>query len=1011
MNEETEVDTASVSGGKTMRKHFCHENTHTLHVNTLPPHAYFIPHSTRRSAMTFDREQSDRFRLLNGAWRFRYFASFGEVPDDFERDICDREIMVPSAWQMSGYDGHQYTNIRYPFPFDPPYVPEQDPCGLYTRNFTLDLKPGTRRILCFEGVDSCFYLWVNDRYVGYSQVTHAISEFDITAYVREGENSVSVLVLKWCDGSYLEDQDKFRMSGIIRDVYLLDRPARGIEDFAVRTRIGGNGGSAAVECVISQSGDAAVEYRFFDALGYELENGRAVNGRISFEVQDPVFWNSENPYLYTLVLYASGEVIAQQVGIREISTAGGVFRLNGQSIKFRGVNRHDSDPILGPAVGLKEMQRDLELMRRHNINAIRTSHYPPAPELLRLCDQYGFYVIDEADIECHGVAVRGHEFDPEDMDRLACDPEWTEAILDRVERCVMRDRNHACVVMWSLGNESGYGENFRNAAKWVKSTDDSRPVHYEGASAKGIAFVMGEPLDVYSRMYPSRQEIDEAFDDPGFTKPYVLCEYSHAMGNGPGDLEDYFRCFDRHEGHCGGFVWEWCDHAVAGGAGSYLYGGDFGDDPNDGNFCVDGLVFPDRRPHTGLLEYKNVLRPARFMEDDLRNGAVWIRNMLDFTNLQEAVTIQWTIRQQGGEIYTATIPERQLDIPPHEERRCQLELPKGLNGDFALLFTICQRFDTPLVESGHILGVEQLGRQRYVRPEKDRESFRDLETSETDRHIVLSGETFRYVYDKRRACFETLVFENIDILRGPVGINLWRAPTDNDQPLRGPWEQNGYDRYEVRGRTTDLMMSEDGCEIRTEYVISAVSLPNIGRGTAGYMIGRDGSIRVSISFSRREDAPVLPRFGIRLFLPDSMESISYFGFGPGESYCDKHRSSTKHLYTDQVSRMHVDYIRPQENGARYNCDHLRIENEEMSLEVQGEGFCFNASHYTQEELTRKKHNFELKPSQMTVLCLDACQNGIGSASCGPKLASQYETPRDIQLSLYLQPARKETGLS
>ncbi len=455
-----------------MKKLHFHEDAHKLHVNTLPSRAYYVPYSNKRSAMEGDRAKSERFLSLNGTWSFGYFDSYQDLPEEFSADLATDTISVPSVWQCQGYDRHQYTNVNYPFPYDPPYVPLDNPCGLYVRDFEYHPRYGGRSTIVFEGVDSCFYLWINGMFVGYSQVSHSTSEFDVTTFVREGSNNIAVLVLKWCDGSYFEDQDKFRQSGIFRDVYMLERSGAGIQDYFIHTNLKNDYTAVDVTVDLETRGDAAVEYRVFDALGYELVAGRA-DKKISFSLSNITLWNAENPYLYTLVMACDGEYIAEKFGLREIRIENGVVLFNGQKIKFRGVNRHDSDPILGAAVGREQMLKDLTVMKLHNVNAIRTSHYPNAPEFMRMCDEYGFYVIDESDIECHGVTNRGGPYEEMDYNRLAMDPDYEETFVDRVQRCVIRDKNRTSAVIWSMGNESGHGRNFDAALAWTKAYDPS----------------------------------------------------------------------------------------------------------------------------------------------------------------------------------------------------------------------------------------------------------------------------------------------------------------------------------------------------------------------------------------------------------------------------------------------------------------------------------------------------------------------------------------------------------
>ena len=994
-----------------MKLYDYHQDLHTLHVNTLPSRAYYVPYSHTEPARRDVREESDRFISLNGEWRFRYYESVEDLPDDFlSEDQTPDTIPVPSVWQMHGYDRHQYTNVRYPIPYDPPYVPVQNPCAVYMRPFTLEDEGECRRTIVFEGVDSCFYLWINGSFVGYSQVSHSTSEFEITEYVHPGENTVAVLVLKWCDGTYLEDQDKFRMSGIFRDVYLLRREMRHIWDYFVRSRLSPDYTSADVHVDLELRGACqdshAVYYYLYDPQGDAVANGRTYENSFDIHLDNISLWNAENPSLYTLVMRHDGERIVEFVGLREICVRDRVVRLNGQNIKFRGVNRHDSDPVVGPAVDENHMLRDLVMMKQHNFNAIRTSHYPNSPLFPRLCDRYGFYLVAEADLECHGVVFHDGEYSEAEYNRIAQDPEFEEAILDRVQRCVMRDKNRPSVVIWSMGNESGMGANFHEALRWTKAFDPTRLTHYERASFPPPGEEINhDNLDLYSRMYPSVEEIDRYFEENRIDKPYVLCEYAHAMGNGPGDMENYYRCFERHDGHCGGFVWEWCDHAVdmgrtPEGRRRYNYGGDFGDFPNDGNFCMDGLVYPDRRPHMGLLECKNVNRPVRIREINLQAGQFAVRNALDFTVLNEHVRLSYAVRQNGREIYRAFVPEEQLNIPPHEEREIQLPMPQ-LHGPFAVYFEATQRYDRPLVPAGHVLGYEQLGRQKLSLPERQ-EGLLALETWEDAGTIGLRGENFRYVFNKQSACFGILNYDQLHLLHMPMHFNIWRAPTDNDRTICEEWRRFGYDRAIPRVYESKLELGDEAV-ITARFSLGAVYLPNIAAGTVVWRVHMNGVIDCSVSLKKRDGAPPLPRFGLRMMLPSAVDRVRYFGYGPYESYKDKHRASVKHLFVSTVRAQHEDYIRPQENGSHWNCDYVRLMGPLGGMEVVGEEFSFNVSQYTQEELAEKAHNFELRPSGNTVFCLDYCQNGIGSNSCGPKLNPRYAMPDEFTFNFSLMP--------
>ena len=649
-----------------------YEDLSVLHDNTMPARAYYMPASKRMDDLVEHRELSDRMQLLNGTWKFQYFDSIYDMKDAFYEDGYSvegfDEIKVPSVWQMAGYDTHQYTNIRYPFPFDPPYVPQDIPCGAYVHTFDYAKDAAApKAYLNFEGVDSCFYVWLNGTYVGYSQVSHMTSEFDVTDVLREGENRISVLVMKWCDGSYLEDQDKFRMSGIFRDVYLLKRPEKGIRDYRITTQLDSD--IARINLTAAFYEPTEVRVKLEDKNGAVVSEGViSESGESTFEIVDYTLWNTENPYLYTIILETEQEVIVDHIALRKIEIKNQVIYLNGQKIKFRGVNRHDSDPVTGFTISMEQIKTDLTLMKQHNFNAIRSSHYPNAPFFYEMCDRYGFMVIDEADIEAHGpfMLYRKEDTDYNRFKRwnekIADDPVWEAAIVDRVKLMVERDKNRFCIVMWSMGNESAYGCNFEKALAWTKGFDPERITQYESARYRNydVTYDYGN-LDLYSRMYPALTEIEEYLEKDG-SKPFLLVEYCHSMGNGPGDLEDYFQMIQAEDKMCGGFVWEWCDHAIAHGVAEngktiYAYGGDHGEVIHDSNFCMDGLVYPDRRIHTGLLEYKNVYRPARVVSYDAASGELVLHNYMDFDDLKDYAEITYELSQDGLVIGKGSFPK------------------------------------------------------------------------------------------------------------------------------------------------------------------------------------------------------------------------------------------------------------------------------------------------------------------------------------------------------------------
>ena len=992
-----------------------YENLHLLHENTMPHRAYYIPSSKPQIDLTQEREKSDRFFLLNGNWKFRYYDSIYDVKEEFFMEGFDtsrfNEIPVPGCFQNYGYDKHQYTNTRYPFPMDPPYVPAENPCGAYVHHFVYKREDeAPRAYLNFEGVDSCFYVWLNGSYVGYSQVSHGTSEFDVTGVIRDGDNTLSVLVLKWCDGSYLEDQDKFRMTGIFRDVYLLKRPEEGIFDYFLTTTIGNN--RAHVQAAITFNGkEIPVKVTVTDRDGNTVacKEGYPVDGKIEFDIENPVLWNAEKPYLYTVIFEAGQEVIVDRLGIREIAIRDGVVYLNGEKIKFHGVNRHDSDPVTGFTISLDQMKRDLRLMKEHNVNAIRTSHYPNAPQFYQLCDEYGFYVIDEADNESHGtgyiyMANRTTEVWRDRWNRAIADnPEFTEATVDRTKLLVERDKNRPCVVIWSMGNECAYGCTFEAALSWTKSYDPTRLTHYEGARYIAVDKTYDfSNIDLFSRMYPSLDEIIE-YTKRETAKPFILCEYSHAMGNGPGDLEGYFQVFEQHDRVCGGFVWEWCDHAIyqgrtIDGKPMYLYGGDHGEYPHDGNFCMDGLVYPDRRPHTGLMEFKNVNRPVRVVSFDQKKKELTLHNYLHFTNFKEYGCIGYEVSCDGEIIANGMVGETDMpELMPQQECRLSLNFDVPAAGKCYLKISYYLKESNALIKAGSLLGFDEvllenadMRNQTAAVLLKKKEENGGFEVCEDDRYIRVSGNSFFYTYSKLTGTFQDMNFKNHSILERPMEINIWRAPTDNDSDIKGKWKEAHYHRASSRGYETRWEEKDGSLVISTEMSMVAAPIQRILMIDAVWTIGADGALNGRLDVKRDVEFPELPRFGLRLFLPKQMGQITYFGLGPVENYIDKNNASYHGLFSSSVKEMHEDYLRPQENGSRSDCDFVTIEGGDLSLSVAADKtFSFHASEYTQEELTEKAHNYELIPSGYTEFCVDYKQNGIGSESCGPELRKEY----------------------
>jgi beta-galactosidase len=990
-----------------------------LHVNCEKPRAYFIPYDTAEKADKGIRGASEFFRNLSGSWKFKYCASVNDIAEEFYSADFDpsgwEELVVPSNWQMHGYDKPNYTNTRYPFPFDPPYVPEENPAGLYIRDFFLGDKPEKAVKLVFEGVDSCFYVWINGKLVGYSQVSHMTSEFDITDFVECGSNRIAVMVLKWCDGSYLEDQDKWRLSGIFREVYLLTRDREHIVDLQLETALDKNFEEGVLVCKVEASSGTELPVRaeLKDDRGTVIATAESVvagTGTLRFPVRQPALWSAESPVLYRLFLYSGEEVILLRTGFRRIEIKDSVLLFNGRAVKFKGVNRHDSHPELGQAIPVEHMKMDLFQMKRHNINAIRTSHYPNDPRFLELCDELGFYVIDEADLETHGCGAVGN------IHCIAQDPRFEQAFVDRMQRMVERDKNFTCVFMWSLGNESGHGVNHVKMAEWARSRDGGRLLHYEGATGWGKNELDSSYLDVYSRMYPALAEMEElVLHDETEKRPYILCEYCHAMGNGPGDLKDYWDLMYRYPRFAGGFVWEWTDHGIRtktpDGIEYYAYGGDFDDHPNDGNFCIDGLVNPDRTPHTGLLELKNVIKPVKTEAVDLKKGWIRVTNLYDFTDLS-GLTLNWKLEKDGELVASGSVAALQAKPQESEIVTLPYEYPGQADGRYFITVSYVQNRATPWSDICAEVGFDQfeLPVGEIKGAAIDPAELPDLRIYKDEREVRMEGVDFEYVFDMVCGSFVRIGYRGMDLIAESPQFNLWRAPTDNDRFIRKAWEEQGLDRLSPHVYSSEVVHeSKKEISIRTVLSLGGYAKAPVMHIECTWTVYGSGEIVMESMGKVREGLAYLPRFGMRFVLPEGNEAVEYFGYGPHESYIDKHHSTRMGRYAATVDDMHVDYLKPQENGSHYKTEWAAVTgNTGMGLLFAGaEDFSLNVSHHTPQDLAKAMHPHERIKRKETIVHIDGGMSGIGSHSCGPELLPQYRlSDRELSFKLRIKPVYK-----
>lgn len=985
-----------------------YEDPKTLHIGCEEPRAYFIPYLNEDTAQSKPREESKYFQLLNGEWDFRFYSSVIDVEDGFyaENYAIDgnyNKIKVPMNWQMDldkGYDVPNYTNVRYPYPAEPPYVPDENPCGIYIRNFELNENDMNRDLfLNFEGVDSCFYLWINGKFVGYSQVSHMTSEFNITEYAHVGSNRIAMLVLKWCDGSYLEDQDMWRMSGIFRDVYILKRSRRGrIRDFYVTTELKKKLTKCTVNVDLDIIGDRSVTYKLISPHGESIATGESSDGTIKIKFDNPILWSDETPLLYDLFLDISDETVLVKLGIKELKISKSVLYLNGQPIKIKGVNRHDSHPLLGHATPVEHMLEDLYIFKRHNVNAIRTSHYPNDPRFLEMCDRLGFLVVDESDLEAHGFTsnIAGHTL--ERWSLVARHPDWKDAFVDRVKRMFERDKNRACVIFWSLGNESGCGENHQAMYDYVKSRNPKAIVHYEGANyrySEENGSYLGGCSDIESWMYPSIDRCHQILETKKRkNKPFYLCEYSHAMGNGPGDLFDYWELIDSDERFAGGCIWEYVDHSVAlpdgKGGYKYTYGGDFDDHPNDGNFCVDGLVYPDRTPHTGFMEAKIAYQP--FYVKYNGDGTVTIKNRNFFTGLDD-IGILWSIKSNGELVAEGEVSG--LMLMPREENNFAIFDPSAYSfkGDTQFTLRFVTKSDKPWASAGHEVGIKQF-KLNSTPCEKVALPSCELKVDDGDRYINISVGNVKYIFDKGYGKLIKIAFDGKELISAPVELNLFRAYIDNDKHrYSDKWRDNNFDKLHQKCRKVTVNKALDKVVIAVDMSLGSYEFAPPFVGTMTYTFLPDSSVLIGVKGERTFGYDCLPRIGLQLVTAEGFENYEYYGYGPKESYFDKHHYAWIDSFKTSVTDNFEHYVRPQENSSHYATKWVKLSDESgigfLCKCEDFESFTSNAQHFTPQQLYYAKHDYELEPMKETVLSLDFKQQGVGSASCGPDMLEKY----------------------
>lgn len=986
------------------------ENFLHLHENRMAPRAYFFSYDSVQSAQTFQRELSQRFKLLSGQWAFQYFTNPMLVPEEFySQKMTDwGQITVPNMWQMEGHGDLQYTDEGFPFPIDVPFVPTDNPTGAYQRTFTLGKQwDNQQTIIKFDGVETYFEVYVNGEYVGFSKGSRLTAEFDISHCVQPGENLLSVRVMQWADSTYIEDQDMWWTAGIFRDVYLIGKEQVHVQDLSVRTDFADDYQSATLSCQIelenltsAVASGYTLEYALHDknnivATGQcpSLTIQSSSSASFAIDMVNPVHWNAENPYLYHLFITLKDsqgkviEVIPQRVGFRDIKVRGGLFYINNQYVMLHGVNRHDNDHIKGRAVGMDRVEKDLILMKQHNINSVRTAHYPNDPRFYELCDIYGLFVMAETDVETHGFANVG------DLSRITNDPAWEAVFVDRAERHVHAQKNHPSIIMWSLGNESGYGCNIRAMYNATKAIDDTRLVHYEEDRD-------AEVVDVISTMY-SRAQLMNYFGEHPHHKPRIICEYAHAMGNGPGGLTEYQNVFYQHDHIQGHYVWEWCDHGILArneqGQEFYKYGGDYGDYPNNYNFCMDGLIYPDQTPGPGLREYKQVIAPVKIRAVEGCNDKFIVENKLWFTNLDD-YTITAEVRAEGETLRSVQFKVKELTA--NSAREVDIELPELDEREAFINFTVRKDSRTLYSEANHNIAVYQfqLKENTAAVPAFNNLNAQPLVVNESRLEHVIEGHNFTLTFSKVNGKLTSWRVNGEEMIQSQPRLNFFKPMIDNHkQEYEGLWHPAHLQIMQEHFRTLDVKVSDNSVLITTSSIIAPPVFDFGMRCTYRYQINAQGHLNVELSGARYGDYPhVIPVIGLDLGINGSFDQVSYYGRGPEENYQDSRQANLIDVYHTNVADMFENYPFPQNNGNRQHVRWASLTNRHGSglLVKPQQEINFSAWFYTNQNLHQAQHTIELEKSGYITLNLDHQVMGLGSNSWGSEVLDSYRVYMD-----------------
>ena len=985
-----------------------YNNLALISENRKKQRAYYIPHRDITTAKSKDKNLSSAYCLLNGNWNFAYLECPQDIPDDVADINYNSSIPVPSCWECYGYGQIQYTNINYPFQYDPPYTEALNPVGIYNRVFDLKVDSCEKTYIVFEGVSSYFELYINNKYVGMSKGSHLQAEFDITDYIVDGSNSVTVMVYTFNVESYLEDQDAFRFHGIFRDVYTLVRPSEHIEDIYIKPDISGK-----VQFEFSFCGnEQEVDFYFITPDGNECS-----------EITAPKFWSAETPYLYDVVIICNGEYIVKSFGFRTIAySEKGELLINNKSVKLKGVNRHDSHPKFGWCTSKQDMLTDLILMKQNNINCVRTSHYPNHPDFYEMCDRLGLYVIDECDYETHGVEYAFGLCSLASIEEIASNPDWEKAMTDRMERMVERDKNSPSIIMWSLGNEGQFGKNHIKMSEQTKKRDNTRLIHYERTAFPNKAYGADQMdidpcVDVISRMYTSLECLEIQGNMTKDKRPYFLAEYCHAMGLGPGEVKDYWDIIYKYPRLIGGCVWEWADHAIEislpDNNVGYLYGGDSGEFPHDGNFCCDGLVFPDRTPSTGLMEYKKVIEPLKVKCVDVNNGIFEFENLYDFLNLNE-FDFEFEIKCDRDILQKESF---KLSAKPHETVKVKLNYTIPSECEFGAYIDIFMntKNNTEWCEKGFNLAWAQFELPVVV-TQKESKSNPPECVHIGKRYINIKTAKYIYEIDTAKGMISSIKDGETELLTQSCDMTIWRALLDNDCLLRDKWLNEHFNHAFYKVRNYSYQNDNSSFIVEFNGALGPVSRLCVFNVQIMYIFDNNG-VHICIHAEKnnklktlnrthvehsevdvkaKQEITEIPRFAMRFHFSKDFENLEYFGKGIKECYIDYQEHSKMGVWQSNVTDEYEPYIMPQDCGNHMNVKYVNFNNNRDSISFRSHNpFEFSALHYSVEELDKKKHRFELVESNSTEFLICYKNQGTGSGSCGPAVSQKYRVTDSV----------------